>query len=201
MIEVYFLTTKSREKTLKLTLDSYLNTDMNEKFSIVFDTDCTNEESPYLRQINSAKHILSMYIRKSNEPFMMFCEDDIIFNKHIKHNINRMMELTTISVAYLYNPGIVFDTIVDNISIADPDVVYGNQCILMHRSFVGLCIKNWDKFAEGGQHQDIIIAQIAKKFGVPIYYHTPTLVQHRDGLSTWGGPVHRSIDFDLEYKS
>jgi hypothetical protein len=41
---------------------------------------------------------------------------------------------------------------------------------------------------------------LAARLG-PIYYHTPSLVQHLGRQSAWGGHFHYAPDFDPKFKA
>jgi hypothetical protein len=48
--------------------------------------------------------------------------------------------------------------------------------------------------------QDIKMSRLAAKIGKPIYYHSPSLVQHVGQASVWGGSFHQSADFDADWR-
>jgi hypothetical protein len=66
---------------------------------------------------------------------------------------------------------------------------------LMPRRTAELIVRDWWgwKAASPTEGPDIRMSRIAGRYG-PIYYHTPSLVQHF-GKTTWGGPVNRARTF------
>jgi hypothetical protein len=49
--------------------------------------------------------------------------------------------------------------------------------------------------------QDIKMSRLAARGGWPIYYHSPSLVQHIGRVSTWGGGYHYAPDFEPQFQA
>jgi len=139
---------------------------------------------------------------KSGAEYILFCEDDICFNRHIRHNLENWKPFNRqeINLATLYNPGVspLAASFKEHFLIAAPSTVYGSQCLLISRWMAGRILRQWDE-SQGGQ--DTIITHIAARMSEPIFVHSPSLIQHSGRKSTWGGWFHRSRDFDPNWKA
>jgi hypothetical protein len=86
---------------------------------------------------------------------------------------------------------------------ARAEAVYGTQTIILSRKAAQIVAETWTNFRnyQPGMFQDILISRIVADNGLPIYYHLPSLVEHRAVASTYGGSKHQSIDFDGDFYS
>jgi ADP-heptose:LPS heptosyltransferase len=134
--------------------------------------------------------------------YMLFLEDDLEFNRHIRHNLENWPPLRDrqAKVASVYNPS-VREFGCDarrNARLVDPACVFGSQALLIAKSVVKFAISNWHTLRG---MQDIRISRLAGRLGSPIFYHAPSLVQHVGRRSTWGGGFHRALDFDANWRA
>jgi hypothetical protein len=148
--------------------------------------------------------------------FILFMEDDIVFNRHLRHNLEhwaplRHAERGTRSVEpWETQPGPVFffASLYDctirelerhdkrNYFIADPEAVYGSQCYVLSVALAEYIVEHW---WEVPGMQDIKMSRLAAR-RCPIHYHTPSLVQHVGVVSAWGGRFHDTKDFNAEFR-
>jgi hypothetical protein len=132
--------------------------------------------------------------------FCLFLEDDIKPNRFLRHNLERWPLLRSIDgrrpfFASLYwsNQPLLWRNEGARYLVGAPEAAWGSQALLLSRTTIHYLVDHWDQCRE--QHQDIRMARLAAQIS-PIYYHTPSLVQHSEGLSTWGNGAHRASDFD-----
>lgn len=161
-------------------------------------------ERPQSRQEHVALAALERGYARGTD-YVLFLEDDLIFNPHLYPNLCAWGPLSggAVMLASLYNPNVVGtenrSRIYENTSCADPAKVYGSQAFLMSRRCVEVCIMLW--WGNPGM-QDIKISRIAGRYW-PIFYHTPSLVQHVGTESAWAtdGRFHQAMDFDPEWRA
>jgi len=134
--------------------------------------------------------------------YVLFLEDDLAFNRHLRHNVQRWRPLRSrvVALAGLYNPNLresAYDLQNQAVVVA-PDSVFGSQAFLMSMSAVAYVVRHWNQ-VEG--MQDIKISRLAGRLKYPLLYHCPSLVQHVGSSSVWGGPFHQASDFDPHWKA
>lgn len=126
--------------------------------------------------------------------YMLFCEDDILFNCHIRHNLTQWQPIKARSLR------------VGSLYCASPEpalhcwTIGGSQGIVIGRDWLAEVLRRWNN--QPNSMQDLRIYRSVYGSGemlIPI--HQPNLVQHRPALSTWGGPEHSSPTFDPEWKA
>jgi len=134
--------------------------------------------------------------------YILFLEDDLDFNRHIRHNLFNwgLVKTRAITLASLYNPRVreVGCDLRNNARIVDPYSVFGSQAFLLSKDTAAYVVRHWNK-VNGGQ--DIRISRLAARLGDPIFYHAPSLVQHIGRRSVWGGWFHQAADFDPDWKT
>lgn len=134
--------------------------------------------------------------------FLLFLEDDLVFNRHFRHNLESWAPLCRreVALASLYNPGLpaLDRCAAENWMTVAPHVVFGSQAFLLSADFASLCIRHWWEIPG---MQDVKMSRLAARFGKRMYYHSPSLVQHRPGPSVWGGLRHQAADFDKEWRA
>ena len=155
---------------------------------------------------------------------IVFCEDDVIFNRHLRHNLEAWKVLAnghhplTPALSPLgrgegektnreYFFGSLYDPNVRELEafpdqhyfIADPEAVYGSQCYVMSRAMAEYFIAHW---WEVPGMQDIKMSRLAARVA-PIHYHMPSLVQHVGINSTWtdDNRFHDTKMYDGEFRS
>ena len=200
------ITCPGREASLEKTLLSYAQTDMGNSALVI--TDINQHERRQERQEHNSLTALMEVIKASpTADFILFCEDDIIFNRHLRHNLENWAPLKEFLelpkqrhfFGSLYDPTIREQEVNEaaNYFIADPDSVYGSQCFVMSRIMALYFIAYW---WEVPGMQDIKMSRLAARL-VSIYYHAPSLVQHVGVVSAWGGPFHDTKMFDGDFKA
>ena len=75
---------------------------------------------------------------------------------------------------------------------------WGAQALVMSRATVRYLVTHWEDLDI--RHQDIRMAVLAGQVS-RVYYHAPSLVQHRLTASTWGNGHHQAADFDLDWRA
>ena len=134
--------------------------------------------------------------------YILFLEDDLAFNRHLRHNVERWRPLRNgaVTLAGLYNPNLresAYD-LENQALVVAPHSVFGSQAFLMSKSAVAYVVRHWNQ-VEG--MQDIKISRLAGRLKYPLLYHCPSLVQHVGSSSVWGGPFHQASDFDPHWKA
>ncbi len=111
--------------------------------------------------------------------YILFLEDDLDFNRHIRHNLHNWgpVKNKTVTLASLYNPRVreLACDLRNNARIVEPHSVFGSQAFLISRPTVEYLLRHWKK-VDG--MQDIKISRLAGLLRNPIFYHAPSLVQH-----------------------
>jgi hypothetical protein len=134
--------------------------------------------------------------------YLLFLEDDLAFNRHLRHNLQhwRPLQAGTVKLASLYNPALrelACDTR-NNARLVTPDHVFGSQAFLISRRAVRHIVRYWYR-VQG--MQDIRISRLAGRLGQPVFYHAPSLVQHLGRESLWGARFHEAMDFYPAWRS
>jgi hypothetical protein len=134
--------------------------------------------------------------------YILFLEDDLDFNRHIRHNLLhwRAVRTGSVALASLYNPSIReagFD-FPNRARIVPPGRVFGSQAFLLSRAVAEYVVRHW-RNVEG--MSDIKISRLAGRLKAPILYHAPSLVEHIGTQSVWGGGFHQAMDFDPDWRA
>jgi len=136
------------------------------------------------------------------EDYLLLLEDDIEFNRHLLHNLHRWPPLRQrlVTLAGLFNAGmreLAFD-LPQHAVVIDPQAIIGCQALLLSRSTAAYVVRNWDRYPTP---LDLRLARLASELNRPLYYHSPSLVQHVGTTSTWGGRFYQAADYDPTWKS
>jgi hypothetical protein len=141
----------------------------------------------------------------SEEPeFILLLEDDLEFNRSLRHNLERWPALQRLGGSerpffgslYASNQPMLWRDPASRSAIAAPEGFWGAQALVLSYGTARHLLSHWQP---GGLAHDLKAPRLAGEQG-PIYCHVPSLVQHRVGDSTWGGGVHRATDFDPAYR-
>jgi hypothetical protein len=169
------------------------------------------------RQERNALAALTNALQRLHSDILLFMEDDLIFNRHLVHNLTCWKPLADFERAgdhhgyffgSLYDPNIrELEAFPDeHYFIADSDAVYGSQCFVMSRAMAEYFVEHW---WEVPGMQDIKMSRLAGGATsggwsvlpkCPIHYHVPSLVQHVGFKSAWGGAFHQTRMFDADWK-
>jgi len=188
-----------RDELRRQTLRRLANTDWGAAPLIQFDDgqgDC-----PVQRQLRSTGLVLQAALGR-NPDYVLFLEDDLLFNRHLRHNLLHWppVKRGLVTAASLYNPRlpeVACDTR-HHVRVMHPHSVFGSQALLISAATVKYLLRNW---SHDGAGQDLKIARLAGRLGKPIFYHAPSLVQHVGRRSVWGGAFHQAQDFDSTWKA
>ena len=205
-LALVIITCPGREEMLHKTIDALNQTDYGRPALIQFDTNTCERRQE--RQERNALAALELVLREQpHAEVILFCEDDIVFNRHLRWNLERWKPLLIALhngdkfFGSLYDPTIreVFASPLDNYFIADPAAVYGSQCFVLTRPMAEYCVAHWWEVAG---MQDIKMSRLAAR-DVKIHYHLPSLVQHVGVKSTWteDSRFHDTKMFEWNFKS
>ena len=215
------ITCPGREAQLKATLTDLRRcevlADGHQALRLHVQLDETTYERRQERQEHNSLAALTTGLNRfPDAAVLLFFEDDIIFNRHLMHNLQRWSPLRNIERltpgqpqpgARRYVFGSLYDPNVRELSckpdenhfIADPLAVYGSQAFVMSRAMAEHFVSHWWD-VEG--MQDIKMSRLAAPLG-PIYYHQPSLVQHVGVVSTWTDDArfHDTKCFDGDWRA
>lgn len=213
------ITCPGREAMLEQTLASWRQTDFG-KVEPLIQMDTNQHERKQERQEHNSLAALKLAIQTlamnrtdlTAPEFILFMEDDIIFNRHLRHNLENWApirrhvanqeKIHTVQeeafFASLYDCTIreIVRVPEENYFIADPDAVYGSQCYVVSVPLARCFVEHW---WEVPGMQDIKMSRLAARL-CPIHYHTPSMVQHVGYQSAWGGRFHDTQDFDGDFR-
>ena len=215
------ITCPGREAQLKATLTDLRRcevlADGHQALRLHVQLDETTYERRQERQEHNSLAALTTGLNRfPDAAVLLFFEDDIIFNRHLMHNLQRWSPLRNIERltpgqpqpgARRYVFGSLYDPNVrelsckpdENYFIADPRAVYGSQAFVMSRAMAEHFVSHW--WDVQGM-QDIKMSRLAALLG-PIYYHQPSLVQHVGVVSTWTDDArfHDTKSFDGDWRA
>ena len=200
-VAAYMLSCAARDRVRSQTLARLARTDWDAEAVVVLDE--AQDERPQDRQCQTARRLLEIAARDGAD-YVLFFEDDLDFNRHLRHNLAHWQPLAGAApgghlLASLYDPGVAARAWDHGraFSVAHPDLVYGSQALLLSQATVLHVLKGWERVAG---MQDMKLSRLASEV-TPIYYHRPSLVQHVVAASTWGGPAHWARDFSASWRA
>ena len=197
----YILSCPDREELRNQTVASLRATDWDADPEIEIDqTTCERKQE---RQERTALRLLQRAV--ADRPnFILFLEDDLVFNRHLKHNLHHWYPLIGAPsrahfFASIYNPAVRPLSLHPQYSflVADPNTVYGSQAFLLSLTTARYIAEHWSEVIG---MQDTKMSRLAARIST-IYYHTPSLVQHVGVKSAWGGGFHWANDFSADWKA
>jgi hypothetical protein len=199
-IAAYMLSCPGREHLRAGTLRNLARTDWDEEPRVVLD------ETAYARrqerQEETALRLLEEALAHDAE-LVLFLEDDLVFNRHLRHNLECWSPLAEAGAGHffasLYNPSVTARSRDPGRAffVAEPECVYGSQALLLARMTVRHAVERWH---EVPGMQDVKLSRLAAPF-CSLYYHAPSLVQHVGLVSSWGGPYHEARDYDADWRA
>lgn len=198
-IAAVMISCEQRNALRRKTLKNLADTDWRDEPLVQMDDG--QGSSGVQRQLRATRLILEKALER-NPDYILFLEDDLLFNRHLRHNIFKWspVKAGAVTLASFYNPGVT-QTGCDtrhNVRVVKPDSIFGSQAFLISRETAKFFLHNWDK---GGAGQDLKFARLAARLKKPIFYHAPSLVQHVGFQSAWGGNFHQAQDFDSSWKA
>ena len=198
MIEMYILTCPARKESLALTLAALKETDWGEEPTIMLDR--IEGGSPTQQMINNSMRLLERG-RDGSAEYILFIEDDVIFNRHLRHNLENWFPLKygVCLVGTLYE-GANLPATCRNFREVHPGAIGGSQAIVIKRDWIPSILAQWNKYPNFTL-QDLRIYRSLLGTQQKLFCHSPNLVQHRPEVSTWGGGKHTSPTFDLNWRA
>jgi ADP-heptose:LPS heptosyltransferase len=199
-IQAGMISCEARREVRAASLERLARTDWADD-NVLIQLDDPEFIDPRDRQQRAALALLQRFLL-GKASYLLFLEDDLEFNRHLRHNLQHwsLFQRRQIALAGLYNPGLV-ETACDlsnRAMIVEPSRVYGSQAFLVSRPAAEYFVRHWN---EVDGMQDIRMSRLLDRFRPPVFYHSPSLVQHVGTVSTWGGAFHQSADFDPEWKA
>lgn len=199
-IKLCMISCASRAEVRAKTLASLAGSDWGEE-PAVLQIDASNAPTPQARQTETAFLALQNSLAIGCE-FLVFVEDDVEFNRHLRRNLSVWKPLLEgkVSVAGLYNPNLkpLACHGSENFTLVSPSSVFGSQGFVISEHALKFIVQNWES-VEG--MTDIRISRLAGRLQDALYYHTPSLVQHVGRTSVWGGHFHSARDFRRDWKA
>lgn len=181
--EMFVLTVPSREKTLADTLLSVRASDWND--TLVVRCQPPGPEN-WREGVKSYRKMLTEHVAGSPADFVVVIEDDVDVAKNLRHNLAHWSVLPQLQVGSLFLPGRLHGKVrwVDygpDFSTYGGGFVYGTQAMVFKPAAVAALMPVFD--AVDNQYDQKLFAA-CRAMGVPVHYHTPALVQHRDVTSS-----------------
>jgi hypothetical protein len=156
------------------------------------------------RIVDAGLALLARAVDESErDDVLLVCEDDVSFNRSLRHNLEHWSPVVDRRAdghlfGSLYNPNVVaLPTDGATATVADPRRFYGSQGMVMSVTTARSLVEQWD---DGDGPLDLRISRLAARWS-PLWYHHPSLVQHRAVESTWGGAPHSAIDFSVDWRA
>jgi hypothetical protein len=199
-IAAFIITCPERDKSLRTTLCSLAASDWTELApTVIVDPERTDDR--HQRICQQVLRAMQQFLDKSAEYFLLL-EDDLIFNRYLHHNVHAWepFRRREISLAGLYNPGlheIAYDIRGHAVAVA-PESAFGTQALLISRPTVARFTAVWNTVKAPA---DLRMMQIFGQLRRPLYYHAPSLIQHRQEPSLSFGIAHSAPDFDPNWRA
>jgi hypothetical protein len=201
-IRAYLYSCPERREVLRETLARWRATDWGADPVVVQDH---AEGPPSPGRIAEAAHRMLSLAASQPADHYLFLEDDLLFNLHLRHNLERWPPLREgwLWMGTLYNPHLATREDASAHDLRDNRFLplaaggfYGCQAVVLSRAALLSVLENWNHPSP----YDLRLAAIAESQGRPILAHSPSLVQHVGAPSTWGGWSHRACDFDSLFR-
>jgi hypothetical protein len=200
-IAAYMMSCPDRAGMRDQTLRNLAATDWHDEVRVEIDS--TAHERRQERQEATARRLLERAVADGPE-FILFLEDDLQFNRHLRHNLCHWPPLLKTGsgahfFASLYNPLVAALEVRHDQAFlkAHPESVYGSQSFLISLSTARYILEHWSEIPG---MQDIKMSRLGARV-TPIFYHTPSMVQHVGQTSAWGGRYHMAYDFAPDWKA
>ncbi|MGC4070203.1 MAG: hypothetical protein QM784_37195 [Polyangiaceae bacterium] len=195
----FMISCPERGAIRKRTLASLASSDWTDIPTLILD-ESTGE--PSLARIqHNWRRALAQAARATTE-LVLLLEDDLVFCRHLARNLFSWPILHgqhpgRALYGSLYDPGHSFlrksDT--ERYRAIHPCAMWGSQAIVMTPQTARFIDQNWDS---GKENCDLRMPRLVSSI-TTIYAHVPSLVEHADAPTTWGGFTHRALEFDPEW--
>jgi ADP-heptose:LPS heptosyltransferase len=136
---------------------------------------------------------------KSNPDYVLLLGDKLVFNKHLRHNLESWNPFSSgrLAAASLYNAGVrefAFD-LTNNARLVAAPASFGSQAFLLSQDTVLRLLRRWKDFQ---QIEDFKMATLLRATNGHVLYHAPSLAQLTNS------PEPRpllAVDFDPLWKA
>ena len=200
-VTAYMMSCSERDEVRARTLDDLRRSDWQNDVIVQIDR---SRQTRKQSRVEETAFLLLRHALEAGASFVLFLEDDLEFNRHLRHNLAEWVPLRAATPSghffgSLYNPCIrsIIEEPDAAYFLADPDAVYGSQALLMSRSTIEYVLDNW---ADVPGMPDIKMSRLAARNG-PLFFHVPSLVQHVGVQSTWGGSPHVAPDYQRDWRA
>ena len=201
-MRAYVLSCEERADVCAETVDDLGRTDWGSPPVVVLDE--STAERRLQRIVDTGLQVLIRAVDEGGDDGMfLLCEDDVTFNRSLRHNLERWSPVVTRGpdghlFGSLYNPNVVAPPSDGATAVvADPRRFYGSQGMVMSVTTARSMVEQWD---DGHGPLDLRISRLAARWS-PLWFHHPSLVQHRAVESTWGGAPHSAVDFSADWRA
>jgi ADP-heptose:LPS heptosyltransferase len=134
--------------------------------------------------------------------YVLYLEDDLEFNRNLRHNLCRWKPLRngSVTVAGLFNPGCVERAcdLEGQARIVAPPAIFGSPALIISRPAAQYIVRNWRRM--DGTHARRI-GVLAGRFRTPIFFHAPSLAQRVQANGYGNGTAYRAVDFQRHWKA
>jgi len=199
--DAFMVSCAERELVREETLDSFRQSDWRLLPRVLLDGEAAGPT--WVRICRSWRKALAAAAASPSAQIVLLVEDDILVNRWLRHNLLRWRPLADMREGWffgsLYNPHVarILDEPKSSYFWAHPHFVWGSQALLISPKTAAFILARWQNDTS---HPDRMMPLIASEMS-PIVYHAPSLVDHRDVPSTWGGNRHVARDFDSAWKA
>ncbi|QJW93262.1 hypothetical protein [Frigoriglobus tundricola] len=193
-------TVASRKQCLEDTLKSLAETDWSISPVIVEDT--ANLPNKEASQGVTGGKVLSTALAVPGWDYLLACEDDVIFNKNLRHNLTEWAPVKhgICLVGTLYHGGEVYSDTAKGYGMAPCGLIAGSQGVVIRRDWAEELLRRWGALKRHGMTDLRFFRSLDAVFPF-VFVHNPNLVQHKTEPSIWGGPKHTTSNFSPDYKS
>jgi hypothetical protein len=193
---------RQREEVRAQTLAGLEQSDWGEAPVLVMDE---SDHPVTWRRIEETFLRLLRTLLATEADFFLLLEDDLETSPRLRHNLERWPTLVRAArgerpfFGSLYRCGqpIIWHDVRRRTLVAAPESFWGAQALVVSRATASHALARWEL---GQRPHDTQLPALAAQLG-PVYYHHPSLVQHRAVDSTCGTKAHRSPDYDPRFCS
>ena len=202
-IGAFMYTCPERRAVCEGTLGRWRATDWGEDPVVMIDTGTGPTSTERLAA--NGRRMLERAL-DSEADYYLFLEDDLIFNFHLRHNLEHWAPVSdrTLWAGSLFNPAIrIAETNPLSLwgarsCVCERGHFFGTQAVVMSRRAVIETLREWD--VTPGPY-DLRLGAIVERYSPGVVLHLPSLVQHVGARSTWGGEPIRAINFDPFFRA
>jgi hypothetical protein len=199
-LAAHVVTCPERRASLEATLARFRDTDWGAPPELQMDDGAAPNK---LARIHATWLNVLEKVAVATDDFALILEDDLDFNRHLRHNLTGWGPLRAVGDGNLpffgsiYNPDRppFWRPTGGDYFIVQPQQMWGAQAVLVSRRTAAYFLAHWQE--EQGA-ADLRMPRLAARLA-PVYLHAPSLVQHVSDASTWGGRSHTAPDFDPDW--